>query len=80
MDDDKTIAYASGFRRKTVAERVFRSIFPSSREAAVAVLSLGAARGEAFAGQRETLRGADVAPLAVMHDRGEPARRFGAVV
>ena len=36
-------------------------------------------RRQAFAGHREALRGADVIPLAIMHDRGEATGGFGPI-
>src|ERR1700730_2648286 len=40
-------------------------------------LSLNPVRGEAGAGRGETFRAADMIPLAVMHDRVQPAGLFG---
>src|SRR5205085_7496121 len=42
-------------------------------------LPLGAVRGEPGAGGSEPFRSADAKPLAVMHDRVEPARLVGLV-
>src|SRR5215469_7810924 len=42
-------------------------------------LALDAARGQALAGRGEAPGGADMVPLAVVHDRAQAAGRFGAV-
>ncbi len=42
-------------------------------------LAFDAVRGEALAGRGEALGGADVVPLAIVHDRAQAARCFGAV-
>jgi len=55
------------------AEKLFSAVGSGN------VLWLGAVPGKPLAGQGETLRGADVVPLAVMHFCGEAACRFGPV-
>jgi hypothetical protein len=52
---------------------------PTDHLRSIAELAFDAVRGEALTGRGEAFGSADMVPLAIVHDRAQAARGFGAV-